>query len=312
MSAQNKIAVLGGFGFLGSHLVEYLVAQHHHVVVFGRESSVSPTHTTLPDVDYVYGDFSNIEDTRRAISGAQVVYHLIGNTVPQSSNENPAFDLISNAVPTIALLDLCVEEGVEHLVFTSSGGTVYGVSEPSPIDENYPKFPICSYGIQKLMIEHYMRLYHRLSGIHMTILRISNPYGPGQTAKRGQGIIGSFCQRIKREHPLEIWGDGSIVRDYIYIDDVIQAMGVVMTAQKGFGIYNVGTGIGTSVSKLVKYLTEISPRQVDADYFPSRPADVPVNILDSSLFKSTFKWQPKWDIRSGLKATLAWHLDSMN
>lgn len=305
---RPPVAVLGGFGFIGGHLVERLSVLGHTVTVLGRPAPSLEGSRESAGVRYVYGDFANAADVRDAIEGAQIVFNLVGSTVPQSSNENPRYDVEANLVPALSFLEMCGKLGVKQVVFASSGGTVYGVPQKLPIGEDHPTYPICAYGIQKLTVEHYMRLFHRLSGVAMTVLRLANPYGSRQNIKRGQGIIGTFCRRLAAGEPLQVWGDGSVVRDYIHVSDVVTAMERVVGRAEGYRVYNIGTGVGTSVNDLVSYLRALFPRPFEVEYFPSRPVDVPSNILDASRFRAEFSWQPEMAIERGLRETVAWYM----
>lgn len=305
---QPSVAVLGGFGFIGGHLVERLSALGHSVTVLGRPAPLLEGSRESAGVRYVYGDFANAADVRDAIEGAQVVFNLVGSTVPQSSNENPRYDVEANLVPALSFLEMCGKLGVKQVVFASSGGTVYGVPQKLPIGEDHPAYPICAYGIQKLTVEHYMRLFHRLSGVAMTVLRLANPYGPRQNIKRGQGIIGTFCRCLAAGEPLQVWGDGGVVRDYIHVSDVVTAMERVIGWAEGYRVYNIGTGVGTSVNDLISHFRTLFPRPFEVEYLSSRPVDVPSNILDASRFRAEFDWRPELDIERGLRETIAWYM----
>lgn len=160
-----RCLVLGGAGFIGSHLVDGLLAHGHQVRVLDRPG-VAPIHRDPnPALEIVAGDFSNAGDIAEAITGIDVCFHLVSTTLPRSSNADPVFDLETNLVGTVRLLQRTVESGVRKVVFVSSGGTVYGTPQYLPIDENHPTNPICSYGITKLAIEKYLELFHHLHGL---------------------------------------------------------------------------------------------------------------------------------------------------
>ena len=306
--ANSKATILGGFGFIGGHLANHLVAMGYDVTLFGHPGEHASSR--LPaTVTAVYGDFSDASKLKEAISGSAVVFHLIGNSTPMSSNQVPSQDVHDNLLPTLSLFEACASAGVKQVVFASSGGTIYGVSNYLPIDEQHPTAPICAYGVNKLTTEHYMRLYSKLHGIAMTTIRISNPYGPSQNIKRGQGIIGTYCEAITDGRPLQVWGDGSVVRDYIYIQDVAEALERVIGNASGFNVYNLGTGIGTSINDLVATLSKIEARALDTAYLPGRDVDVPANVLDAGKFMQRFDWKPKSILEQGLRLTLDWYRD---
>ena len=306
---KTRVLVLGGFGFIGKHLVRQLAQSGHSVTVFGHASHEA-RELEGKGVHHCYGDFANARELDAALRGIDVVFHLIGNTVPQSSNDNPRFDVDAHVGPTLTLLDLCVRHKVKQVVFTSSGGAVFGIPAYLPIDEKHPTVPISSYGIQKITIEHYLRLYHRLHGLRATVLRIANPYGPGQGIGRNQGLVGMVCTKIKCHETLEIWGDGSVVRDYIHISDVVTAMEKIILATDGYDIYNIGTGVGTSINEVVALFTSLDHVKLAVHYKPARPVDIPANVLDCAKFRQTFGWQPGVELAAGIKTTLESYLET--
>lgn len=304
--SRTKITVLGGFGFIGGHLASYLVSLGYEVTLFGYASRLLPHHFSA-SVTEILGDFADTAKLSQAIAGSDVVFHLISNSTPMSSNQVLSQDVHDNLICTLDLFEACAQAGVRQLVFASSGGTIYGVSKYLPIDENHPTEPICAYGVNKLTTEHYMRLYSRIRNIDMTAIRIGNPYGPWQNIRRGQGIIGTYCADIASGKTIQVWGDGSVVRDYIYIRDVAEALERVIGNAPGFNVYNLGTGIGTSINDLVNILGKLQGRPLNPAYLPGRDVDVPVNILDAGKFMSSFGWKPKTSLEEGVALTLAWH-----
>ncbi len=303
---KSKVTILGGFGFIGSHLASHLVDLGYNVTLFGHSSRHLPLQFPAT-VTILHGDFSDIRELRQAIDGSETVFHLIGNSTPISSNQNLSKDVQDNLVPTLNLFEACVQAGVRQVVFASSGGTIYGVSKYLPIDENHPTEPICAYGVNKLTIEHYMRLFSRFRNIDMTAIRISNPYGPWQNITRGQGIVGTYCSDIASDKAIQVWGDGNVVRDYIYIRDVAEALELVIGNAPGFKVYNLSTGIGTTINDLVNILGELQGTPLNPKYLPGRDVDVLTNILDIRKFMSDFDWKPKISLRDGVALTLAWH-----
>ena len=211
MAVNNTLhtLVLGGGGFIGSHLVSALLLQGRRVRVLERpyrkHTKLVPQH---PNLEWLEGNFGNTEDVRRALHDVDAVFHLVSTTQPQSSNDDPTFDIQSNLLATVGLLEQMRFLKNVPLIFISSGGTVYGKPQQIAISEKHPTEPQCSYGIVKLTIEKYLALYHLLYGINYRVLRFSNPYGPGQEENRTQGVIGTFLSRILQGLPIEVWGDG--------------------------------------------------------------------------------------------------------
>jgi UDP-glucose 4-epimerase len=248
-----------------------------------------------------YGDFQHLETVKQCTQGIDYVFHLISSTTPSSSNQDMCFDISTNLIPSLNLLESCVKNDVAKLIFFSSGGTVYGVPECVPISELHNTNPICSYGIQKLAIENYIYMYHILYGLKSAILRLSNPYGFGQGIQKKQGFIGTLIHRLKSGKEMEIWGDGTVVRDYIYIDDVIQASIKALNYESNFCILNIGSGIGLSIIDIIHQVENIIQEKLNVVYKASRSFDVPVNILDISRASSLLTWQPDIPISEGIR-----------
>jgi UDP-glucose 4-epimerase len=298
--------ILGGRGFLGSHLVQALLAEGNEVSVFKRPHS--PRLLNIPNHQHVRwfeGDFVNREDVAAAVQGAEIVYHLISTTIPQSSNLNPIYDIESNLVSTLNLLEIAKEAKVKKIIFVSSGGTVYGVPKSIPIPENHSTDPTCSYGVAKLAIEKYLSLYHRQYGLNYCILRVSNPYGERQLANSAQGVVAVFLGKVLQNEPIEIWGDGSVVRDYIYVGDAIEALMKAKSYEGNCRLFNIGGGKGLSLNELVDAIETMIGRPVQRKYLPGRSFDVPINILDIAAAERFLNWTPGTSFQEGLSRTWA-------
>lgn len=196
--------VLGGNGFIGSHLVDKLLAEGHKVRVFDKYEE----HYRKPIAggDYCYGDFGNRGLLADALNGIDIVFHLISTTLPETSNDDPVFDVQSNVVETLFLLEQCVAKKIQKVVFISSGGTVYGIPVELPVHEDNPTSPECSYGITKLVIEKYLALFKLLHGVNYVIVRPSNAYGDRQNPNSIQGAIPVFLNKVAKGESIEIWG----------------------------------------------------------------------------------------------------------
>jgi UDP-glucose 4-epimerase len=292
--------VLGGGGFQGIHLCHRLLSEGAHIRVLDRHA-LDPGVLPTRRLDWQVGEFSDIDLLERCVSDIDVIFHLISTTLPKTSNENPLHDLESNVLPTLRLLDLVSLKGVKKVIFFSSGGTVYGVPETLPIAEGHPTRPICAYGIHKLAIEKYLHLYHVLHGVDYAIMRIANPYGANQSVDRGQGAIGVFLYKMFAGEPVEVWGDGSAVRDYIHVDDVVEAV-VRLIAYKGtHKIFNIGSGRGLSINEIIAIITKALRRQPMIRYQPGRALDVPANVLDIRRAEHELGWHPKISIEEGIR-----------
>ncbi|MDP8952439.1 MAG: NAD-dependent epimerase/dehydratase family protein [Actinomycetota bacterium] len=195
-----RCLLLGGSGFMGTHLVERLLEGGHFVRVYDR--SPNRFRDLPPEAEYMEGELGNHGLIREAVEGIEVVYHFVSTTLPKTSNDDPIYDVRSNLVDTLQLLESCVAAGTRKVVFASSGGTVYGPPRTTPIFEEHPTEPISSYGITKLAVEKYLGLFHHLHGLDYAALRISNPYGPYQDPEGQQGAVVVFLRRILTGRPI--------------------------------------------------------------------------------------------------------------
>jgi UDP-glucose 4-epimerase len=296
--------ILGGSGFLGSNLARTLVARGERPRIFTRpSSSISKLADILDHIEVVYGDFMDDAAIRNATRGVDTVFHLISTTAPGMTIHSSVYDVFSNLVPTIRLAECCLENGVKEIIYASSGGTVYGEPQVIPIPEDHPLMPKSIYGQSKLSIENYLNFYARSTSLDVKLLRISNPYGVGQNPWGVQGIVAVAIGCLQNNRILKIYGEGEAIRDYIYIDDVVDAMLLAME-RPGSTIVNVSSGIGYSVMDIVQMIEEISGCTIQKEFVPSRPGDVAVNILDNRWAKEIYGWKPKVHLREGLKKQL--------
>lgn len=312
MQIENcRVLVLGGGGFIGSNLCAGLLASGHKVRVL-EYPHVRPQSAAslLKQVEWHEGDFTNPVEVDAAIQGCDLVFHLISTTLPRSSNENPAYDVESNLIATLRMLDSARRHGVRKVIYASSGGTVYGVPNEVPIPESHPTQPIVSYGITKLSIEKYLHLFYTLYGLDYCILRLANPYGRGQRVVASQGAIAVFLHKALRDETIEIWGDGSVTRDYIYISDVISAMLRAMGETGGHRLFNIGSGEGMSLNLILQHIQVAIGRDVRRKYLPGRSFDVPINVLDTHRAREVLSWRPETGIEEGIRRTLFWMQES--
>jgi UDP-glucose 4-epimerase len=295
--------VLGAGGFIGMNLCRALLAQGVSVRAYDRNDMTAH----LPEgIEWYVGEFADIETLRGALKGVDCVFHLISTTVPASAQQNPVADIRDNLLNTVQTLEICREVGVRKVIFLSSGGTVYGPQGKAPISESTSPAPISFYGTTKLAIETYLGTYARCFGLQATVLRLSNPYGPLQHSRSNQGVVSVFLNRIDNGLPLEIWGDGSVVRDYIYIDDVCDALLLSTRLNHGFEVLNIGGGDGLSLSDLITKIESATGKKASVNYLPGRGVDVPVNILDISKAHALMGWAPQTSMDKGLTKTLQW------
>lgn len=301
-----KCLVLGGGGFIGSHVCDALLSAGYGVRIFEKERvSKENVEHLLKRIEWIEGDFTNKVQLEEIVKGVDVIVHAIATTLPKTSNENPVYDIESNLVSTLHLLEAAKTEKVKKVVFFSSGGTVYGIPQKTPIAEDHPTEPICSYGIQKLAIEKYLNLYRYLHAIDYAVMRIANPYGERQRPLATQGSVIVFLYKAMRGEQIEVWGDGSVVRDFLHVTDVARAVVKLIEYNGNHRIFNVGGGTGYSLLTVLKEIERVIGREPDVRFSQARPFDVPVNVLDITRAKTELGWVPEVGFEEGLKRTMA-------
>lgn len=299
-----KVLIIGGSGFVGSHIVDKFLSEKWEVTVFDMQPE--RYRPPLDGVVFEHGDIGNKSKLEAVVARHfDVIVHSVSTTTPKSSNDNPEFDIMSNLVSTVNLLDICTRHKVGKLIYLSSGGAIYGDTESEQQVETDPVFPICSYAITKLAAEKYLYMYEKLHGLNYSVLRISNPYGPRQNPQAKQGVIPVFLRKMLSGERMEIWGDGSTVRDYIYVTDVATACFQAATNTKN-GIYNIGSGIGISVSELVGILAKELDTTPQLAWLPERGMDVAKIVLNCEDARKSLHWRPTVPLHIGLKKTIAW------
>lgn len=302
-----KVTVLGGGGFIGSAIIDRLLAQGHAIRVFERPR-IDPYRrfSDSEQVEWINGDLMSVHDIREAVRGVDAVMHLVSTTLPKSSNDDPIYDVQSNLIASLQLLQVMVEEKVRRIVFISSGGTVYGNPQYLPVDERHPTEPLVSYGITKLAIEKFLVMFQHLHGLKPVILRVTNPYGERQRVETAQGAVGVFLDRVIKGQAIEIWGDGSVSRDYIHVSDVAQAFASALTYDGPQVVFNVSTGKGTPLTELLQIIGQVTGLPVNVQYKPARPFDVPLSVLDNTLAQAQLGWKPMVSLADGIARTANW------
>jgi UDP-glucose 4-epimerase len=305
MAAQRDkhCCILGGCGFLGSVIAKRMLAGGWRVRVFDKENvDASRLGGALGNIELIRGDFMNAGDLRPALADISTVLHFIGTTIPQTSMNDVDYDIHTNVIPTVQLLELMRSMNVPRIVFASSGGTVYGVApEQRPIRETDPTDPISAYGVSKLMMEKYIQIFATNYGIHHTILRISNPYGEHQSVQRPQGAVGVFLHKALRDEEIIVWGDGSVIRDYLHESDLAEAVHAITEQRSASGIYNIGSGIGRSLRELLDAISANLGRTINVRYASPRSFDVPFNVLDTTKLRSAASWHLRVSLPEGIQ-----------
>jgi UDP-glucose 4-epimerase len=298
---ESHMLVLGGNGFIGSHLVKAL-KEKYIVTVFERRRIDSKEQ---PGVRYIYGDFEQEDLLRKSLSGIDIVVHLISTTVPKTADADPVFDLNTNLMNTIGLLKLLPETKVKKLVYFSSGGTVYGEPKTTLVPETHSREPIGSYGIVKCAIEDYIRFYASKNTFEYLIVRPSNPYGPGQISYGLQGVIPIIFDSLINDKEFQLWGGGNQVRDYVYIDDLTEAVLRLIEA-RCTGAYNVGSGQGHDVKQLVEAVEQQMGRTLKTRIVEMDHNAIERFVLSIDKIRTDTGWLPQTALSDGLRKYHQW------
>ena len=302
-----NIAIIGGAGFIGVNLAIRLSSfpDNRIMVVDRDESFFEPLRKlNLSNVAFLVGSFDNDTDFDRQVKGQDVIYHLASTTIPGTSNQHIPEELDSNVTVTARLFDACVKQKVKKVIFISSGGTVYGKKGKCPIEENMVTYPISSYGIQKLAIEKMLYLYRYQFGLDYRIIRLANPYGPYQRPNGRLGVVTTFIYKAMTDGRLEVYGDGTVVRDFIYIDDAVKGIINIADGDCEYRVFNLGSGKGTSVNQVIDSIKKIVRDDICVEYESSRSGDVPENYLDISRYEKYYGKLDPMSLEEGIKRTM--------
>lgn len=298
-----RALLIGGSGFIGSHVLDELLRQGAEVRVYARQPE--PFRPTPPEVEFRLGAFHDTASLAEALVDVDVVFHLVSTTVPSTSTMDPVADIEGNLINTVRLLQLMRAAEVRRIVYLSSGGTVYGIPQQDPVPESHPLRPINPYGIVKVAIENFLLMEQQLRGLQPLILRASNPYGPRQGHSGVQGIIGTYLWKLARDEEVQLWGDGSVVRDFIDVRDLARLC--VAGVQSGLcGVYNAGSGTGASMAGIIEAIEKVAGRQLRLVRKPARGFDVPRVVLDMTAARQDFGWQPAIGLEEGIRDAWDW------
>jgi UDP-glucose 4-epimerase len=268
--------LIGGNGFLGSHLIDILITNNHNVRVY--DLFMEKYRPPNKYIDYRIHPINDLNSLYEAMLDIDIVFHLASSSVPSTSNLDPLIDVNGNLITSLNILDTAVRAKIKKIIYFSSGGAIYG-SRDGLINEQCDLNPISSYGIIKSTIEKYFILYSKLYNIDTIIFRPSNPYGPRQGHFLAQGVISTFLKKIYNKQPLNIFGNGETTKDYIYIDD-LAIMCYKLSILANNGIFNIGTGIGTTINELIVNIKNVTNIKPIIEYSELKNYDVPNFILD--------------------------------
>jgi len=302
-----KILVTGGAGFIASHVADRLIADGHEVVIIdnlatGNRENVNPR-ATFYETDVT--DKKGLAEIFAKEKPDIVDHHAAQIDVRRSVRE-PAFDASVNILGSINIIDNCVRHGVKKMIYISSGGAIYGEPEYIPVDEKHPVIPMCQYGISKHTVEHYLELAHALDGLTYTVLRYANVYGPRQDPRGEAGVVGIFSENILNGLDCVIFGDGSKTRDYVYVDDVVEANVIAM--EKGDNeAFNIGHGVETTDFEVFDAVRKALNADVEPKYEDKRKGEIDRICLSADKAKAVLGWEPKVGFEEGVEHAAAFY-----
>lgn len=300
-----NILVLGAAGFIGTNLVIKLAEKNTDLITLVDKNASYFKHIDKYKFENIKIKESTLdmEMNFNILDNQDIVYHLVSTNIPTNSNQHISMDIQSNVVFSSKLFEECVKHGVKKVVFISSGGTVYGTETECPLSENAPTNPISSYGVQKITIEKLLYLYNYMYGLDYRIIRLANPYGPYQRPNGVLGAVTTFTYKALKEEEIEVYGDGSIVRDFIYIDDAIKAIFKIVDGESDYRLFNLGCGYGTSIRNVLETIESSLGIKVNVNYKEGRTVDVPINYLDISRYEKTYGKLNPINLSDGIKMT---------
>jgi UDP-glucose 4-epimerase len=311
---MSRVLVTGGAGFIGSNLVDRLLVEGHEVTVVddlttGKLANLSRARRDVGrPLSFSRLDItSEVLDRTVARARPEIVLHLAAQIDVRRSVADPVHDAMVNVIGTVRLLEACRRHGVEKIVFTTSGGCIYGEPPANvlPVPEHYEGHPHSPYGASKRGVEEYLYTYEVLCGLRWTSLALGNVFGPRQDPAGEAGVVSIFGRRMLEGRPVSVYGDGEQTRDFVFVDDVVEAFVLAMKSGDGLRC-NIGTGKQTSVNELFALLADLSDYPHLAEYAPARPGELQHIALDISRAKAELGWQPQVSLREGLSATLDW------
>jgi UDP-glucose 4-epimerase len=300
---DRNILLLGGGGFIGTALARRLCKNNFNVHILSKHLSTQQLDSNMT---FHKGNLDDSKILERALPECKTIIHLASSTTPGSSSRQPVLEADKNITPTLRFLDILQGYKNIHMIFVSSGGTLYGNPESTPVDETHLLNPLSFHGAGKVAIETFLRTFSTFPENTTTIVRPSNVYGPGQPLRSGFGVIRTMLEHVSHDTVMEIWGDGTSVRDFLYIDDMVSALIGLIDYPDDNNTYNVGTGIGYSLNQLMEIIESVCGKKVPAIYRPSRKTDVKTIVLDSTRFMKKTKWNPSVSLEQGIELTWKW------
>jgi len=306
-----KVLVTGGAGFIASNLADRLIADGHKVAIIdnlstGSKANLNPK-AAFYEMDITDKALAKVFEKEKP----DIVNHHAAQIDVRRSVREPAFDAGVNILGSINIIENCVKHRVKKMIYISSGGAMYGEPKYVPADENHPVIPLCPYGISKHTVEHYVELAHILDGLTYTVLRYANVYGPRQDPHGEAGVVGIFSENLLNGLDCTIFGDGSKTRDYVYIDDIVEANVLAMT--KGDNeAFNIGRGIETTDFEIFDNVRKSLGMKVEPKYADKRKGEIDRIALTAAKAKKILGWEPKISIEEGIRRAAAFYRKKLN
>lgn len=300
------IGIYGANGFIGRHLIRRLVESDRLIRAVSRKFDTKFTASIGKRIEFVEADLRQPLEMASTLQDIDTVIQLVSTSSPGMKNDHAIVDIAENVVPHVEFLQSCIQAGIRRYIFLSSGGTVYGPGVPVPTPESSPTNPINSHGLTKLIVEKYIQMHGHVDGLEYIILRVANPFGPGQEFRKGQGLIPAILDHQRKNLPIRIFGNGAALRDYLYIEDLIDAIdaAVNLTGLPKF-VINIGSGEVRSVLEVIDAIESATHQTLKRQYLEARTTDVDVASLDIALAKKILNWSPKTTFREGIELTVS-------
>ena len=304
---MKTAVVLGGSGFVGGMLCPSLAEAGYRVYSISR----SPVAEQNSQVNYIDCNFDNVYQLGELYQQADIIFHLACDTTPATSSQQSSLEVTANLLPSLRLLEYLEHHCKAHLVYVSSGGTVYGDASDGPSTEQTAVDPISYYGASKASLELFLHAYSRQTGNPVTILRPSNLYGPGQLARQQFGFVPTVLNAIRLSRTFRLMGDGESTRDFLFIDDFIHLCLALAEQRPPADMplcrtFNAGSGTGVSLNALIGLAERVTGGHVALEHIPVRKVDVRDIILDSSKARAAFNWSAETSLDDGLYRTWEW------
>ena len=307
-----RLLILGGSGFIGSNLIASLLSSGHLVSNFDRPGTSPKQFDINSNYRFVPGSITDNSHLRNVFNQEpfDCIVHLVSSLIPSSDYDEFFADREINLTAGYEIVKNMMSNGCRKIIYFSSGGTIYGKNGKDINTELDPLCPLNYYGYSKLAMEEFYRLSSRIHAINHIIIRPSNPYGSGQNLFGKQGLITVALGRILQNKPIEIWGDGNVVRDYIHIQDLSKAIISLIESNVENQVFNIGSGQGHSVNDIIQIIQDVTGKNAGIEFKPSRPVDIPVNILSIDKLKAATNWGPSINLKEGI--ILLWNEMQLN